>query len=204
VARKNAIIDAALEVVGRAGIAGLSLRVVAAQAQIPLSAVGYYFEGKDDLIQAAFDRHIQHETARVTRAIARMGESPGAADLADRLADFVIAGLTDTRMQLLAEYEFTIEGVRRPALARASAAWQATLNAQVQAVMESLHSPSPKADARLILAVLAGLEVDQLATELQPSDARMIRDVLRRLLWTLELAWSAPHSINTAPGQVDL
>ena len=163
-ARKNAIIDAALEVVGRAGIAGLSLRVVAAQAGIPLSAVGYYFEGKDDLIQAAFDRHIQRETARVTTAISRMARTPAPltwpTDL--RLRD---PGLTDTRMQLLAEYEFTIEGVRRPALARASAAWQGTLNAQVQAVMATLNSPSPKADARLILAVLAGLEVDQLAID---------------------------------------
>ena len=191
VARKNAIIEAALAVVSRDGIAGLSLRVVAAQADIPLSAVGYYFEGKDDLIRAAFDRHVQHETARVTQAITRLGESPTPADLADRLADFVISGLTDMRTHLLAEYEFTIAGVRRPELAEASIAWQATLNAQLQAVMASLQSPSPKADARLILAVLAGLEVDQLAAPLQPSDARMIRDVLQRLLWSLELAWTA-------------
>lgn len=124
VARKNAIIDAALHVVSRAGIAGLSLRVVAAEAAIPLSAVGYYFESKDDLIQAAFDRHVQHETARVTRAIARMGESPSAADLADRLADFVISGLTETRMQMQAEYEFMIEGVRRLLLSL-ELAWRA-------------------------------------------------------------------------------
>jgi len=193
VARKNAIIEAALTVVSRDGIAGLSLRVVAAQANIPLSAVGYYFEGKDDLIRAAFDRHVQHETARVTQAITRLGESPTPADLADRLADFVISGLTEMRTHLLAEYEFTIAGVRRPALAEASIAWQATLNAQLQAVMASLQSPSPKADARLILAVLAGLEVDQLAAPLQPADARMIRDVLQRLLRSLELAWNAPQ-----------
>jgi DNA-binding transcriptional regulator YbjK len=185
--------------VSRAGIAGLSLRVVAAEAAIPLSAVGYYFDSKDDLIRSAFDRHVQHETARVTRAITRMGESPSATDLADRLADFVISGLTETRMQMQAEYEFMIEGVRRPALATASAAWQAMLNIQFQAVMESLESPSPKTDARLILAVLAGLEVDQLATELQPSDARMIREVLRRLLLTLELAWRSGESVGGHP-----
>ena len=173
------------------GIAGLSLRVVAAEADMPLSAVSYYFEGKDDLIQAAFERHIQRETARVTRAIARIGESQSAADLGDRLADFVIAGLTDTRLHIVSEYEFTIEAVRRPALAKAAAAWQATLNAQLQAVTESLNSTSPKSDARLILAVLAGLEVDQLATHLTSSDARTITEVLRRLLLALEMAWHA-------------
>ena len=191
IAKKNAIIDAALQVVSEVGIAGLSMRVVAAQAGMPLGAVGYYFEGKDDLIRAAFDRHIQRETARVTLAIARIGDSPSIADLSDRLADFVIDGLTITRFQLLAEYEFTIEAVRRPALAQAAAAWQTTLNTQLQAVLESLNSPSPKTDARLILAVLAGLEVDQLPHRLRPAHARMIRDVLRRLVQSLETSWTA-------------
>lgn len=192
VARKNVIIDAALAVVSEVGIAGLSIRVVAAQAGIPLAAVGYYFDGKDDLINAAFERHIQHETARVTRAIARMGASPGAGDLADRLADFVIAGLTDTRHQLLAEYEFTIEAVRRPQLAEAASRWQTILNAQLQAVVESLGSTSPKADAKLILAVLAGLEIDQLSTKLEAAQARSIREVLHRLLSSLEQTWDEP------------
>ena len=191
IAKKNAIVDAALHVVSEVGIAGLSMRVVAAKAGIPLGAVGYYFEGKDDLIQAAFDRHIQRETARVTLAIARIGDSPSVADLSDRLADFVIEGLTSTRLQLLAEYEFTIEAVRRPALAQAAAAWQATLNTQLQAVLESMKSPSPRTDARLILAVLAGLEVDQLPYELRSDHARTIRDVLRRLVQSLESTWIA-------------
>ena len=194
IAKKNAIIDAALQVVSQVGISGLSMRVVAAQAGIPLGAVGYYFAGKDDLIQAAFDRHIQRETARVTRAIARIGDSPTVKDLADRLADFVIEGLTTTRFQLLAEYEFTIEAVRRPALAHSAAAWQSSLNTQLQAVLGTLHSPSPKTDARLILAVLAGLEIDQLAIELQPSHARDIRDVLRRLILSLQRDWDTKQS----------
>lgn len=189
IAKKNAIIDAALDVVSQVGISGLSMRVVAAQAGIPLGAVGYYFAGKDDLIQAAFDRHIQRETARVTRAVARIGDTASAGDLADRLADFVIDGLTATRSQLLAEYEFTIEAVRRPVLAGSAAAWQASLNTQLQAVLETLHSPSPRTDARLILAVVAGLEIDQLATPIQQAHARDIRDVLRRLVVSLQNDW---------------
>lgn len=163
---------------------------------MPLAAVTYYFNGKDNLIAAAFQRHIHEETARVTKAITRMGGSPSAAALADRLADFVIDGLTDTRHQLLAEYEFTIEAVRRPALAEAAAAWQAIMNAQLQAVVESLGSSSPKADARLILAVLAGLEVDQLATTLEAAQARAIREVVRRLMLSLELSWTVPPGRN--------
>lgn len=194
IAKKNAIIDAALEVVSEAGISGLSMRVVAAQAGIPLGAVGYYFAGKDDLIEAAFNRHIQRETARVSRTIARIGDSPSVEDLADRLADFVIEGLTTTHFQLRAEYEFTIEAVRRPALARSAATWQASLNTQLQAVLETLQSPSPRTDARLILAVLAGLEVDQLAIPIQQAHAQDIRDVLRRLVLSLQRDWGTEES----------
>ncbi len=191
IARKNAIIDAALAVVGQVGIAGLSMRVVAAQAGIPLAAVGYYFAGKDDLINVAFERHIQRETARITRTITRMGDSPTAAILADRLGDFVVGGLTESREQLLAEYEFTIAAVRRASLAEASAAWQTMLNAQLQAVVGALGSPSPNTDARLILAVLAGLEIDQLAAAFDASRIADIRDVLRRLMAALEPTWTA-------------
>lgn len=101
-------------------------------------------------------------------------------------------GLTDTRHQLLAEYEFTIEAVRRPQLAEAAARWQTILNAQLQAVVESLGSTSPKADAKLILAVLAGLEVDQLPTKLEAAQARSIREVLHPLLSSLERTWDEP------------
>ncbi|MFI2841450.1 TetR/AcrR family transcriptional regulator [Mycolicibacterium sp. PDY-3] len=189
VARKNAIIEAALELTGRDGIAGLSMRAVAAKADIPLGAVGYYFDDKTDLIHAVYERHIERETARVARAIARMGDTPSPAALADHLADFVIEGLSTMKLHVLAEYEFTVEAARRPSLAQSSSAWQTVLNGQLRSVMESLGSRSPKTDARLILAVLAGLEVDQLPTDLDPATRRSIRDVLRRLLRCLELSW---------------
>jgi AcrR family transcriptional regulator len=191
VARKNAIIEAALELVGRDGIAGLSMRAVAAKAEIPLGAVGYYFDDKTDLIHAVYERHIQRETERVGRAVARMGDNPSAAALGEHLADFVIEGLSSMRLHVLAEYEFTVEAARRPSLAQTSSAWQSVLNGQLRSVMETLGSRSPKTDARLILAVLAGLEVDQLPTELDPAARRSIREVLRRLLSSLELSWGS-------------
>ena len=70
-------------------------------------------------------------------------------------------------------------------MARASAAWQATLNIQLQTVLKNMDFSSPRTDARLILAVLAGLEVDHLPNELRPAEARTIREVLRRLVQSL-------------------
>lgn len=194
VARKNQIIDAALSIIGSDGIAGLSMRGVAAQAGLPLGAVGYYFRSKDDLIAAAFQRHTRRETKRVVRTISQLGVGQSYQEFADKLADFVISGLTESRDQLFAEYQFMLESSRRRELEHTSSAWQQSLISQLQVIVTALGSPSPKLDSRLILAVLAGLEIDHLAMPLRPADQRTIRAVLARHFEVLFLSWSGPEA----------
>jgi DNA-binding transcriptional regulator YbjK len=186
ITRKTEILDAALRIIGRDGLGGLSMRALAGEAKMPLGAVGYYFGGKQELIAEAFHRHTQRETDRVVKTITDLREGLPSEHLADRLADFVIEGLGDAREQLLAEYAFLVESSRRPELARTSSAWQNSLRTQLRRVLASLGSKNPNTDARLVLAVLAGLEIDNLAGELQPSQARMVRAVLRRLFLALD------------------
>jgi DNA-binding transcriptional regulator YbjK len=192
VARKTEILDAALRVIGRDGFGGLSMRALAAEAQMPLGAMGYYFKGKQELIVEAFYRHTHRETERVVKTITDLREGDPSQDVADRLAEFVIEGLGQAREQLLAEYAFLVESSRRPELARTSTTWQHSLRTQLQRVLVGMGSESPNTDARLILAVLAGLEVDNLAAPLQPAQARMVRAVLRRLFSALDCVRSTP------------
>ncbi len=125
-------------------------------------------------------------------AIATLGGDLTAAQVAGRLADFVIAGLTEHRWQLLTEYEFLNAAARRDDLQRASAAWLQSLQAHLEATVTALGSSSPRTDARLVLSVLAGLEVDHLGAPLQPAARRAIRATLERLFAGLDLLWSAP------------
>ena len=186
--RKTEIIDAVLRVIGRDGILDVSMRAVAAEASVPLGTVTYYFSNKEELIEAAFLRHTQRETARIVAAITRLSAlSP--ADLARGLADFVIQGLTEYREQLVAEYQFLNASVRRDGLQRASAAWLQSLSAHLEERLAAFSSSSPKTDARLILAVLAGLEVDNLSVPLGPADERAIRAIIGRLFRGLEELW---------------
>ena len=186
--RKTEIIDAVLRVIGRDGILDVSMRAVAAEASVPLGTVTYYFSNKEELIEAAFLRHTQRETARIVAAITRLSAlSP--ADLARGLADFVIQGLTEYREQLVAEYQFLNASVRRDGLQRASAAWLQSLSAHLEERLTAFSSSSPKTDARLILAVLAGLEVDNLSVPLGPADERAIRAIIERLFHGLEELW---------------
>lgn len=188
--RRTDIVDAALRVIGRDGIQGLSMRVVAAEAGVPLGTTTYYFQDKDALITAAFSRHTQRETARVVAAIATFGADLTTSRVAARVADFVITGLTEHRWQLITEYEFLTAAARRDDLQRASTAWLQSLHAHVEATVAALGSPSPRTDARLVLSVVSGLEVDHLGAPLQPAARHAIRQTLDRLFAGLELSWS--------------
>lgn len=51
--RRRRIIEAACELIPEVGVAGLTHRLVAARAAVPLGATTYYFKSLDDLVEAA-------------------------------------------------------------------------------------------------------------------------------------------------------
>jgi len=54
--RQQQILDAVLAVLARDGIAGVSVRAVAAEAGVASGLAGYYFDGKTGLVEAALRR----------------------------------------------------------------------------------------------------------------------------------------------------
>ena len=189
--RKSRILQSALTIIGRDGLAALSMRSLATEADLPLGAVGYYFANKKQLISEAFEAHSQRELQRVVTTIASIGYAGSASDLAGRLAEFVIDGLENEENALVAEYEFLVEASRRPEVARASTAWQQALHAQLGNVLGRLGSSEPSTDARLIMATIAGLEVDNLTRDaLTRPQSTAIRDTLARLIDVLSRAWA--------------
>src|SRR5258705_13929264 len=92
--RRIEIIDAAIAVMAQVGLAGLSMRVVANQAQIPLGALSYYFDDKSDLVAQAFQQLSDREIERVVRSAEQLQPTMSAEQLADLVADKSIHGFT--------------------------------------------------------------------------------------------------------------
>lgn len=178
--RKAELLDATLRIIARDGLAGLSMRGLAAEAGAPLGAVSYYFAGKDELVEAAFARHSEIEGARMQAMIARLG-STTPDEMADAVADFVVEGTTVRRQQLITEYELMVESARRPALQELTAGWLRSLRTQMVEVMTALGSADPEIDARLLLAVISGLEVDSLADQQGPGHRDTVREILQSM-----------------------
>ncbi|HTW04111.1 MAG TPA: TetR/AcrR family transcriptional regulator [Streptosporangiaceae bacterium] len=119
--RRDALADAAIQILGTAGIHRLSHRSVDEQAGLPHGTAANYFPTRDDLLTAAASRVAGLHLAEMAAA------DRSAAGRADRdvLAELIGVSLYDSatrhRVRYLAIFELTLEATRSPGLARSMA-----------------------------------------------------------------------------------
>ncbi|MEU8755617.1 TetR/AcrR family transcriptional regulator [Streptomyces chartreusis] len=169
--RQQRIIDAAIRVVGEKGIAGLSHRTVAAEADVPLGSTTYHFKTLDDLLVAAL-RQANEGFAKVIAS--RGGLQDPETDLAAELAGWMGEWLAGDRTGVELEYELYLAALRRPALRPVAAEW-------AQDLADRLSHRTDPVTARALVALMDGICLQVLLTE-APYDEEYARDVLRRMI----------------------
>ncbi|MFD6182720.1 TetR/AcrR family transcriptional regulator [Streptomyces goshikiensis] len=166
--RRQRIIDAAIRVVGAKGIAGLSHRSVAAEADVPLGSTTYHFKTLDELLVAALRQANQAFTVTLPAAPAPAG------DLAGSLARLLGGLLAADRGRVELEYELYLAALRRPALRPVAAEWY-------EAVATALAPWTDPVTARALVAVMDGICLQVLLTD-TPYDEPYAREILTRVL----------------------
>ncbi|MET9832446.1 TetR family transcriptional regulator [Streptomyces sp. NPDC006385] len=169
--RRQRIIDAAIRVVGDKGIAGLSHRTVAAEADVPLGSTTYHFKTLDDLLVAAL-RQANEGFAKVIAS--RGGLEDPHTDLAAELAGWMGEWLAGDRTGVELEYELYLAALRRPALRSVAAEW-------AQDLADRLSHRTDAVTARALAALMDGICLQVLLTE-TPYDEGYAREVLRRVI----------------------
>ncbi|MEU5754922.1 TetR family transcriptional regulator [Streptomyces sp. NPDC047829] len=169
--RRRRIIDAAIRVVGRKGIAGLSHRSVAAEADVPLGSTTYHFATLDELLVAAL-RQAGEGFAKVVAAYPALSDPD--ADLPGELARVLGAWLAGDRTGVELEYELYLAALRRPALRPVAAEW-------AQGVGALLADRTDPVTARALVAVLDGICLQVLLTD-TPYDEEYAKEVLARVV----------------------
>lgn len=152
--RRQRIIDAAIRVVGRHGIAGLSHRSVAAEADVPLGSTTYHFSCLDELLVAALE---QANDCFAKDIASRGALSDPAVDLASELAELLGEWLAADRTGVELEYELYLAALRRPALRPVAAQW-------CQAMAEILARRTDPVTARAVVATMDGISLQVLLT----------------------------------------
>lgn len=86
--RREALVQAVLDLVAEGGIAAATVRAIADRAGVTPGLIRHYFAGKDDLNRAAYRHFMERMTAESVAAMA-----DGAGDARTRLARFVASSL---------------------------------------------------------------------------------------------------------------
>ncbi|MER7000799.1 TetR family transcriptional regulator [Streptomyces sp. NPDC000410] len=169
--RRQRIIDAAIRVIARAGIAGLSHRTVAAEADVPLGSTTYHFASLDELLVAAL-RQANEGFAAAVRESGALADPDQ--DLAAELARLMGEWLGGERTGVELEYELYLAALRRAALRPVAAEW-------TEGVTGVLSRRTDPVTARALVALMDGICLQVLLTD-AAYDERYAREMLGRLI----------------------
>lgn len=145
--RRQALLDAAVRVIGRDGITGITHRAVAAEAAVPPAAPTYHFRDVDSLLAAALEAAATTwgtSFADIAATVLAAPDAPGA--LADAIMD-----LAHQPTQLYAEYELYLVAARKPELRPIALRWTEKLES---ALAKLGHPPD---QVRAVITVIEGV-----------------------------------------------
>lgn len=128
--RRGEIIEAALRVIERDGVVGVTHRTVAAEGGIPVASTTYHFASLDDLLIATLISCARDMATEVYWMIDRArshGSHP-----ANEVANLLAEALGEQRGRTIAEYELYLLAARRPELRPAARRWLDVLTSMVR------------------------------------------------------------------------
>ncbi|MEV4169145.1 TetR family transcriptional regulator C-terminal domain-containing protein [Nonomuraea sp. NPDC049709] len=146
--RRRQIAEALLAIINRHGLDAVSLRDVAAEAEVSLGAVQHYFRSKDEMLLFALDYISERGTERVRQSLG-VGEQPPRAVLRDILAELVPTD-DERRAELRIATAFTARALVSPKLAD-----------HLRAGYDALHDV-------LVLLIRHAQDAGEVSTDLDP------------------------------------
>jgi DNA-binding transcriptional regulator YbjK len=190
-ARREALLQAVLEVVASAGPEAVTHRRVAQVAGLPLASTTYWFSSKDELLAAALEHAAERDIARLRAAAAALAEVP--AGERRRLIDGLVAAIIDPlerelatcRGSLIASYSLWLEAARRPGLRAIARRWTEAYREVAADLLQRAGDRRSGADAEILIGAADGLLMAALAggergerDELGPRLRRLIEALL--------------------------
>lgn len=183
--RRTAILEAAVQVIARSGVGALTHRAVAAAAGVPLASTTYYFSSKSDLLISAFEFLAEQEIRALDQGVDEIPHRLTPEFAAGWWASMLADDLKKNRGRILAEYEMHLQSARQPQLRDVHRRWSDAALAFFTACMRNMGSKEAEADGALVLSVIAGLQVGELADASKHLERDVLGPLFRRLLHAL-------------------
>ncbi|HZE05278.1 MAG TPA: hypothetical protein VE127_08650 [Solirubrobacteraceae bacterium] len=185
-ARREALLEAVLQIVAEVGADAVTHRRVAEVAELPLASTTYWFDSKDHLLTAALELAAERDTAQLLQAAAAalLADVDPLDAAVDAIVDSPGDGPLSGRGSLVASFALLLEAARRPGLQEISSRWTEAYHNTLGRLLQAAGSAQPREDAELLLGAADGLLIEQLATGTTDD----LRPRLRRLAATLVAA----------------
>lgn len=182
--RRRDIVRAAFRLVVAEGVAGMSLRKVAAESGLNIGSVRHYFRGHDELLIAAAEeagdrmgRRLAGHPVEALRGLA----GNAARDALQELVEAVLPMDEERRLEAIVVTELIVASRTRPVFAPSAERMGVDLRQVIAAALEALGVPDPAGRAAGLTAVIGGLTLDALTPHGRLAPDRM-RAILRQHL----------------------
>lgn len=185
VARRDALLDAVIQIVAEFGVDEVTHRRVAEVAGLPLASTTYWFASKEEMLTAALGSAAERDLAWLQARAAELegtDDVPGA--IVALLYDPIEEQLRHSRSSLLGAYVLWLEAARRPALREIASRWTDAYLTTTADLLEQGGSQDPTGDARMVVATIDGLILQRLAED----RATSLRAAVNRLVAGLLVA----------------
>jgi DNA-binding transcriptional regulator YbjK len=179
-ARRDALLEAAVELVAERGIAGVTHRGVAERAGVPPSTTSYFFASLEELVLEALRVFATRSADRqAALAAAFEGQEISAAGFVDQVVDLLVA--TPPR-DAMAQIEAYVEAARRPDLAGEVHAVLSAFHDTAEAALRAAGVADPAQAARAFHALADGFMLHRVAWSRPAADKAALRDGFTALL----------------------
>lgn len=160
--RRTVLADAAIEVVGRAGLRGLTHRAVDAEAGLPIGSTSNVYPTRDALLGGVVDRFVDREREAWDEVAARLAPtSPGV--LAAALGEWARAACGPQRAVTSTRYALLVEAAHRPSLRSDLALGGARAELWFRTWLRTVGSPDVDGHLHLVANYVTGAILHQLA-----------------------------------------
>lgn len=198
--RRGEILQAAIRVLAREGLAEATTRKIAAEAGVNQAMLGYYFGGKDELLLAVL-QEMMRLTGEIARAAVPTDRGPREA-FASALTAFWAHVEEAPELQVM-QYELTLYALRRPASAWLARQQYAGYAAVVEALVREVYAAAGQTPAipaeELARFLVGGLDGMILQFVSDRDTARARRDLANLIAAGVALAEGVPTDPAHAP-----
>lgn len=159
--RLRQILDAAVQVIGRGGLASLTHRAVAEAAGVPLGSMTYYFRDRAELVDQTMSYAVRVERQRMTTILERVKDAPSVDHSVQLLTEIFLDKTIADPLYDLALFEMFMEATRNPELREQTRAWTALIADIIDRVLPPTDPTLPRATAiQLVAAEIDGLMLE--------------------------------------------